>query len=86
MKVEEYGKGNPKTIVMLHGAFFVHTYGRQYQLSQEYHIVVPHIMGFGDNTDRIFETDECIKEYTLPVSNKNEGKKIYEHIRQRILG
>lgn len=62
MKVEEYGKGNPKTIVMLHGAFFVHTYGRQYQLSQEYHIVVPHIMGFGDNTDRIFETDECIKE------------------------
>ena len=54
MKVEEYGKGNPKTIVMLHGAFFVHTYGRQYQLSQEYHIVVPHIMGFGDKTDRIF--------------------------------
>lgn len=30
-------------------------------------------------------TDECIKEYTLPVSNKNEGKKIYELIRQRIL-
>jgi glycerol-3-phosphate dehydrogenase (NAD(P)+) len=50
MKVEEYGKDNPETIVMLHGAFFVHTFGRQYSLSKEYHIVVPHIMGFGDNT------------------------------------
>lgn len=62
MKIEEYGKGNKKTIVMLHGAYFVHTFGRQYLLSKEYHIVVPHIMGFGDNTDRIFQTDECIKE------------------------
>ena len=30
--------------------------------------------------------DECNQEYKLPVSNKNEGKKIYELIRQRILG
>lgn len=62
MNAAEYGKGNSKTIVMLHGAHFVHTFGRQYSLSNEYHIVVPHIMGFGDNTDRIFQTDECIKE------------------------
>lgn len=38
MKVEEYGKGKPKTIVMLHGAYFVHTFGRQYLLAKEYHI------------------------------------------------
>ena len=62
MKVEEYGHGNEKTIVMLHGAHFVHTFGRQYSLSKEYHIIVPHIMGFGNNTDRVFQTDECIKE------------------------
>lgn len=62
MKVEEYGKGNSKTIVMLHGAHFVHTFGRQYSLSKTYHIVVPHIMGFGDNTDRFFDTEECVKE------------------------
>jgi hypothetical protein len=30
--------------------------------------------------------NECTKEYKLPVSNKNEGKKIYELIRQKILG
>ena len=62
MKVEEYGKGNPKTIVMLHGANFVHSYGRQYPLSKEYHLVVPHIMGFGDHTEKVFDTEECIKE------------------------
>ncbi len=40
MRVEEYGIGNDKTIVMLHGAYFVHTFGRQYSLSAKYHIDV----------------------------------------------
>ena len=47
MRVEEYGKENESIIVMLHGANFVHCYGRQYPLAEKYHIVVPHIMGFG---------------------------------------
>ncbi len=62
MKIEEYGIGNEKTIVMLHGAFFVHSFGKQYPLSKDYHIVVPHIMGFGDNTEKAFRTDDCINE------------------------
>lgn len=62
MKVEEYGKGNEKIIVMLHGAHFVHAFSKQYVLSKDYHIVVPHIMGFGDNANRIFQTDKCVKE------------------------
>ena len=72
MKVEEYGKDKSKTIVMLHGAHFVHTFGRQYSLSKKYHIVVPHIMGFGDNTDRIFQTDECIKELADYIKSLNK--------------
>ena len=72
MKVEEYGKDNSKTIVMLHGAFFVHTFGRQYSLSKEYHILVPHIMGFGDNTDRVFQTEECIKELAEYIKSLNK--------------
>ncbi len=72
MRVEEYGKGNSKTIVMLHGAFFVHTFGRQYSLSEKYHIVVPHIMGFGDNTDKVFMTDECIKELAEYIKSINK--------------
>ena len=72
MKVEEYGNGNSKTIVMLHGAHFVHTFGRQYTLSKEYHIVIPHIMGFGDNTDRVFQTDACIKELADYIKSLNK--------------
>lgn len=62
MKIEEYGKENESIIVMLHGANFVHCYGRQYVLSDRYRIIVPHIMGFGDEAGRVFETDACIRE------------------------
>lgn len=72
MKVEEYGKANPKTIVMLHGAFFVHTYGRQYQLAKDYHIVIPHIMGFGDHTEKVFDTEECVKELADYIRSLNK--------------
>lgn len=72
MKVQEYGIGNSKTIVMLHGAHFVHTFGKQYSLSKEFHIVVPHIMGFGDNTDRVFQEDECIKELADYIKSLNK--------------
>ncbi len=72
MKVEEYGKSNSKTIVMLHGVHFVHTFGRQYSLSEEFHIVVPHIMGFGDNTERVFQTDECIMELADYIKSLNK--------------
>lgn len=76
MKVEEYGKGNSKTIVMLHGAHFVHTFGRQYSLSEKYHIVVPHIMGFGDNTDLAFQTDECIAELAEYIKSLTKGLRL----------
>ncbi len=72
MKIEEYGIGNEKMIVMLHGAFFVHSFGRQYPLSKEYHIIVPHIMGFGDNTEKAFQSEECIKELYEFVKSLNK--------------
>ena len=62
MKIEEYGKEHDKTILMLHGANFVHCFGRQYVLSNRFHIIVPHIMGFGDEADRIFDTETCVSE------------------------
>lgn len=74
MKIEEYGKENESAIVMLHGANFVHCYGRQYVLSDRYHIIVPHIMGFGDEAGRTFETDACIKELAEYI--KGLGKKV----------
>ena len=47
---------------MLHGANFVHCFGRQYSLAERYHIVVPHIMGFGNEGERMFDTEICIRE------------------------
>ena len=47
MYYDEYGNKNNKIIVFLHGAYFVHSFGRQYTLAEKYHLVVPHITGFG---------------------------------------
>lgn len=71
MYIEEYGNENGRTLVMLHGAHFVHTFGRQYSLAEKYHIVVPHIMGFGEHTDKVFQIDECIKELTAFIKGLN---------------
>lgn len=62
MKAEEYGKEHGRIIVMLHGANFVHSFGRQYPLAERYHLIVPHLMGFGDEADRVFDTETCVKE------------------------
>lgn len=72
MKVEEYGRENEKTIVMLHGAHFIHHFNKQYPLAKEYHIIVPHLMGFGNEADRIFNTDECIKELADYIKSLNK--------------
>lgn len=64
MYIEEYGKGNKKTIVMLHGAFFIHTFGRQYCLADKYHLIVPHLPGFGNHTEKVFNAGEAIAELT----------------------
>ena len=75
MKTEEFGKENNDIIIMLHGANFVHTFGCQYILEKEYHIIVPHLMGFGDHTDKIFRTEDCIKELADYIKSFN--KKVY---------
>ena len=60
---------------MLHGANFVHCYGRQYSLANSFHIIVPHIMGFGDEAGRIFYTDTCCAELVNMIRSLN--KKFY---------
>lgn len=72
MKLEEYGKENNNIIVMLHGANFVHCYGRQYSLANSFHIIVPHIMGFGDEAGRIFYTDTCCAELVNMIRSLNK--------------
>lgn len=74
MRIDEYGKENDKIIVMLHGAHFVHSFGRQYVLANRYHIIVPHIMGFGAEADRTFDTEVCVNE--LAEFIRSLGKKV----------
>ena len=62
LKTIELGKENDSIIVMLHGANFVHSFGRQYALADRFHIIVPHIMGFGEEADRVFDTETCTAE------------------------
>ncbi len=72
MKIEEFGKENDKAIVLLHGAFFVHSFGRQYPLAEDYHIMVPHIMGFGNEACRTFEAGPCVKELAAFIKGLNQ--------------
>ena len=69
MYFTEYGKGNKKTIVMLHGANFVHSFSKQYELSEKYHLVIPHLMGFGNEAHRTFNTDEQISSLAEFISS-----------------
>lgn len=62
MFTEEFGKNNDRIIVMLHGAFDVHTFARQYELADRYHLIVPHIMGYGKHTDRDFVMPDAVNE------------------------
>lgn len=61
MYFEEFGKDQSFTVVMLHGAFFTNTFGRQYVLQDRYHLVVPHLMGFGREAGKTFETENQIQ-------------------------
>lgn len=72
MKLEEYGKDNSSIIVMLHGTNFVHCYGRQYPFAEHYHIIVPHIMGFGDEAEKVFDTELCVSELAAFIKSLNK--------------
>lgn len=74
MYCDEYGKENEKIIVMLHGANFVHSFGKQYPLADRYHIIVPHLMGFGKEADKTFTVDAQITELVELISSL--GKKV----------
>lgn len=62
MYFDEHGNKENPTIVMLHGAFFVETYGRQYSLCDRFHMVIPHIKGFGKAAAETFTTKSAIIE------------------------
>ena len=74
MYYSTHGNSDLPVIILLHGAFFVDAFGRQYPLSDRYHMVVPHLKGFGKAANETFETEaavnelkEFISQYEKPV-------------------
>ena len=68
----ELGDRSAPTVIMLHGAFFVDAFGRQYPLSNQYHLVIPHIKGFGKAAKETFETGPALEELRELVSQYDE--------------
>lgn len=68
----ELGDRSAPTVIMLHGAFFVDAFGRQYPLSDQYHLVIPHIKGFGKAARETFETGPALAEIRELVSQYDD--------------
>ena len=62
MIVEEYGSDQEQILVLLHGAHMVHCFSGQYPLARRYHLLVPHLMGFGQEAGRVFDAESCVAE------------------------
>ncbi len=71
MYYESYGNLENPIIVFLHGAFFVHAFGRQYSLKDKYYLLVPHIMGFGREVHKTFQADAAIEELAEFIKGLN---------------
>lgn len=72
MYCTEYSRENKKTIVMLHGANFVHSFMKQYELADRYHLVIPHLMGFGIEADKTFDAEKQVAELAELISEMGQ--------------
>ena len=61
MYYEEFGAEHERVIVMLHGANYVNSFAKQYPLAQSCRLIVPHLMGYGKETEQVFDADAQIK-------------------------
>ncbi|KNY29865.1 alpha/beta fold hydrolase [Pseudobacteroides cellulosolvens] len=74
MYYEEYGSRNLPTLIMLHGAGLVHSFVKQYTLSDRFHIVVPHLYGGGRESDTLFRSDETVNGIVEIIRSLSKDK------------
>ena len=72
MYFDEFGINNEEIIVFLHGANMVHCFAKQYKLAKDYHLVVPHLVGFGNEAKRIYNKKDNITELIDLISKFNK--------------
>ncbi len=63
MYYEKYGENSDRIIMFLHGMNFVHCFNKQAAyFAKEYQVVVPHLPGFGRNSNDVFSAELAEKE------------------------
>lgn len=61
MYFEEIGDRKNHTIIMLHGAGLPLGFVRQYSFAKEYHLVLPHLYGNGEEASEIYTLEQCVE-------------------------
>lgn len=69
MFYEEYGDQKNPTIVLLHCAAIVEIYLKQIALSSQYHLVIPHLYGSGEEVAMDFELKKTMAAVISLVKN-----------------
>ncbi|SCZ04005.1 alpha/beta fold hydrolase [Alkaliphilus peptidifermentans] len=76
MYFAEYGsRGNP-TVVLLHPAGLVDAYVDLYDLSEDYHLVIPHMYGSGREVSKCYNYNEIEAEIIKIIKGLNREKVI----------
>lgn len=69
---EEYGDSHNPAIVFLHGANLVQSFVMQYGLKEKYHLIVPHITGYGKEAGTVFTTEKAVSDLTELIESLNQ--------------
>lgn len=71
MYYETDGMENDITLLMLHGENNVMTFTNQFPLANEYKLVTPHLIGFGNEGGTLYSTDKNITALTELIRELN---------------
>ncbi len=76
MYYEEFGNRDKKILVLLHSSFNPYLYDQLIgQIKDDYHIIVPHLIGFGKEVQKMFTFEENEKQLLELISSFNQ--KVY---------
>ncbi len=70
---EEYGNPENPTIIFLHGMSFPDTFRKSYCLAEKYHLVIPHLHGYGKEVEKTFNTKE-VNEAIIELAKQYNGE------------
>lgn len=75
MFYEEFGNSKNPVLVFLHGANMVDSFFKQYSLQNKYHIILPHITGYGKESGTVFTTEKAVEDLYNLIKSFNQ--KVY---------